>query len=371
LAAEDPAEVKYRSDYARGYFQRASLFRDRSRVREAGDDFARAARLWEQLADEDPATTHYRHQLALVLLDQATVLRLRGDWDRMEALFLRALDLQEEALAAAPTNWWRREVMALALDDYSELLCLRGRYREAAAKSDRALKMRELLRQDKAAEAGFPRFLARSYNRKGTILAATRQAADAEAAHRKAVDLLKALVADYPNAVTYRDELAHGWVHLGDFLQAAGRPSEAAAAYLAAQEAKPQDPYELNDLAWRWVTCADPAFRDPGRAGALIKPVVEQAPEVPANWFTLGAVHYRRGEWSQAAAALEEGLKRGPERGGGHFFLAMTLWHQGKKDQARDHLAKAVAALQATTPADPPLRRVRAEGEALVSGASP
>ena len=57
--------------------------------------------------------------------------------------------------------------------------------------------------------------------------------------------------------------------------------------------------------------------------------------------------------------------------GGAHdlFFLAMTYWQQGNKQEARTFYDRAVAWTDKNKPNDPELRRFRAEAAALLSQA--
>ena len=94
-------------------------------------------------------------------------------------------------------------------------------------------------------------------------------------------------------------------------------------------------------------------------------------------WNTLGVARYRAGDWKGAVAALEKSM---PLRRGGDafdwFFLAMSHWQLGNKDDARrwyDRGAREVQQPPGDKPARPwgevqanELRAFRAEAAALL-----
>jgi len=108
-------------------------------------------------------------------------------------------------------------------------------------------------------------------------------------------------------------------------------------------------------------------LRDPKQAVALAKRAVELAPENPTYHNTLGAAHFRAGDWKAAIVALEESMEL---RSGGDstdwFFLAMAHWQLGEKDKAREWYDRAVQWMDKNRPTDEELRRFRAETEELM-----
>jgi tetratricopeptide (TPR) repeat protein len=96
----------------------------------------------------------------------------------------------------------------------------------------------------------------------------------------------------------------------------------------------------LKVLAVASATDADPSKRDPAKAVELAEELVARAPKEPAHWDVLGIARYRAGDLRGALAALEKDPARTKERGG--FFLAMTHWRLGNKDEARRAYERAV-----------------------------
>src|SRR5262249_27718789 len=95
----------------------------------------------------------------------------------------------------------------------------------------------------------------------------------------------------------------------------------------------------------------------------------ELAPNVGFIRNTLGVVHYRVGDWKSAVAELAKSMEF---RQGGDsfdwFFLAMSCWQLGQKEQAGKWLAAATTWME-KHPKDPELTRFRAAAAALLATA--
>jgi WD40 repeat protein len=123
----------------------------------------------------------------------------------------------------------------------------------------------------------------------------------------------------------------------------------------------------LNNQAWVLATHPEPKNRDPGRAVKLAQEAVALAPKDGMIWNTLGAAHYRAGEWKGAIAAL---LKSMELRNGGNsfdwFILAMSHWKLDQPEEARKWYEPAVAWMDKHQPQNDELRRFRAEAAQLL-----
>jgi tetratricopeptide (TPR) repeat protein len=122
-----------------------------------------------------------------------------------------------------------------------------------------------------------------------------------------------------------------------------------------------------NDLAWLMVSSPDPAVRNPAHAVALASKAVEAFPENGTFWNTLGAAHYRAGEFEPAIAAIN--CARELNAGGtpfDHLVLAMAYARLDNHEQARHWLEEAAPGLNQGQMRNTELLRLRDEASALV-----
>jgi len=73
---------------------------------------------------------------------------------------------------------------------------------------------------------------------------------------------------------------------------------------------------------------------EPGQAIALLEEVLAEDPEVVDAWFTLGNVHFRKGDWEAAAENYRQTLARRPEHDWAMIGLADTYVARGRIDEA-------------------------------------
>ncbi len=259
------------------------------------------------------------------------------------------------------------------------------------------------------------RYVGRNYASLGRILATSGQASEAEQSYRKALSLLEPQVAEMPESGIRRAELARAQAGLASFLKDAGRRREAAEVQrrvighyelLAADcpentdhlrslvqtyldqvnllcglgeaaeadetygkvvEVDSEDPVVNNKLAWFLATAPEPRFRNPAEAVRLAEKAVAAEPTSGFSRNTLGVAHYRNGEDGAAVAALEEAMRlRADGDSCDWFFMAMSHWRLGKRDEARAWFDRAVQGMERAGPPDDEMRRFRAEAEALL-----
>jgi serine/threonine protein kinase/tetratricopeptide (TPR) repeat protein len=187
--------------------------------------------------------------------------------------------------------------------------------------------------------------------------------------YRETVALMKdKLSPDHPTTLSTMHGLANTYA-------AVGRHDEAVKLYdetLELQKTKlnPDHPDTLstmNKLAWLLATSSDPKVRNATRAVQLAKKAVELAPKEGGYRNTLGAAHYRAGDWKAAIAALNTSMEL--RKGGDSldwFLLAMAHWQLGDKDRARKWYDQAVEWMERNRPQDVELRRFRAEAEEVM-----
>ncbi len=239
-----------------------------------------------------------------------------------------------------------RRAIELKPDDYAAHLDLGvalqglGRPAEAEAEYRRAI---ELKPDDNAAYAN----LGRTLNVEGRF-------AEGVAALRRAIELK-------PD-----DHSAHA--DLGNALGNQGRHAEAAAAFRRAIELKPDAPSTLRTAAWYFANCNDAARRDPQLAVELATKAVAKT---PGDWrfqTTLGTAHYRAGHWQDAIKAMDKAMSLVPGDNAYYnlFFLAMSHWQLGDRDQAAKDYTQAIDLMDKDKSQEDNGRRFRAEAAELL-----
>jgi hypothetical protein len=126
-----------------------------------------------------------------------------------------------------------------------------------------------------------------------------------------------------------------------------------------------------NNLAWLLADAADPAVRDPARAVALALETTEAGPDDGTYWNTLGAAHYRAGDFQDAVAALDHATALSD--GGTPFdrvFLAMAHARLGNMESARRWFAQATLGMDQSQPVHPELNRLCDEAGSILPTAA-
>jgi tetratricopeptide (TPR) repeat protein len=118
----------------------------------------------------------------------------------------------------------------------------------------------------------------------------------------------------------------------------------------------------LNNLAWLQATCPQIDLRSPSDAVRNARRATAIQPGRGEYWNTLGAAHYRTGDWDDARDALTRSMKlRDDGDSFDWFFLALVELKAGKPAEARDWYDKAVARFQRSAPHDAELYRFHVE----------
>jgi serine/threonine protein kinase/tetratricopeptide (TPR) repeat protein len=138
--------------------------------------------------------------------------------------------------------------------------------------------------------------------------------------------------------------------------------------YRMAMMLDPESEFVHNNLAWMLASVPGDPWHDPAKALTLARKAVELKPTNWLFWNTLGVAAFRVGDWEMADEALRQAIKL--DGGGGSafnwFFLAMNLWHQGQRQEARQWFDQALGWFNKEKPDDPELHRFHAEAAELL-----
>jgi serine/threonine protein kinase/tetratricopeptide (TPR) repeat protein len=118
----------------------------------------------------------------------------------------------------------------------------------------------------------------------------------------------------------------------------------------------------MHILARLLANSSDPKVRNARRAVELAKQAIDLAPKVGQFWNALGVASYRAEDWKASVQTLEKSMQL--RKGGDSFdwfFLAMSHWQLGDKEEARTWYDRAVEWMDKNQPENEELRRFRAE----------
>jgi tetratricopeptide (TPR) repeat protein len=140
----------------------------------------------------------------------------------------------------------------------------------------------------------------------------------------------------------------------------------------------PQSARARNDLAWALASVPSDPWFDPKEALNLAREAVRLD---PTNWYyanTLGVAAFRSREWKTAGDALQQSIHFNGGAAIDCFFLAMTRWQQGDRNDAQRWFDQAVAWIERNkaqierNPSEQAqLRQFQAEATALLRQSGP
>jgi tetratricopeptide (TPR) repeat protein len=394
LATDFPAVPDYRRVAAVGQKRLGVLLKASGRAREAEEALREAVHLYEKIVAEVPRPpAYYVQELLEARHELESLLLATGRFQEAEEGWRECLRMAEKLATDFPAVPEYRRTLATNLKALSGLLSASGRAREAGTMLRKALHLYEKLVAEVPSVP--PRYwcgllevrLDLQY-----LSLETGQFQEAEEGCRKSLALAEKLAADFPSTPHFRYFMAQSHLRLGAVLCESGRPQEAERAFrqalaiaseLAVQVPAaewPQPDYGFflaechNDFADLFLTGPVAPYGDSTEAVALTRKAVELHPEQGAFWNTLGTAYYRAGDWKAAAVALDKAVKL---HNGGDcydwFFLAMTQWRLGHKEEARKRYDQAVAwmeehkdELERNKHQDARFRRFRGEAAALL-----
>ena len=424
LVGEFPAETRFRVALAESYLQFGMMhvFFTTNQVK-AEEILRRASTQWEQVVAESPGARRFELSRAACEVYQGISLKYAGRLAEAEALFQRAEAHLEEIAGDVQTSFYSRAYLGVSCHHRAGVLASMNRPQDADKVYRKALIILEKVAAEdptkssnlhwlscahaelgallqtaghrKEAEESYRRALAiaeplatnfpmnpnnhwacvRILLRLGSVLAADDRLPQAEQLYRRALATAEKAVVDGQAASPWHlTLLIQSQSRLANSLRSAGRRKEAEQVYRQATEVQrklfertPLDADSLNRLAWNTVGAADAEFWDAALAVEMAKKAVALKPNAGYIWNTLGAAHYRSGDWKAAVVALGKSteLRKGDD-GFDWLLLAMAHWQLGDKDQATKYYKQAIEWMDKHVPRNDELGRFRAEAEQLL-----
>ena len=335
LSADFPDVPKFRLHLSMGLKCLASRLRVRQ-PREAEQAYRKVIEIHSALVGEFPNARRYLVFLAAA--EGRLIDALRGTWGRHEEAEQALREaIERHSALAGKTLRDPRTCRAAVAHSHAELgvdLSDKHGWHEGAERVLRvAMDLYSELAEEYRGESQFRSSLAGAERDLGHTFRRRGRYGEAERAYRSAIELYEPLVRDHPDVPDYRRDLAQ----------------------------------TQNSLALLLSISADETMRRPKEAVKLAQEAVEARPDVGTCWNTLGAAQYRAGNYEEAVKALDRSVELSSGgRGFGLFFLAMSHWQLGNKDEARQWHGKAVAWMDENKPDDEELKRFRAEAEELL-----
>jgi tetratricopeptide (TPR) repeat protein len=349
--------IRLKKDLYEAHFSRGRALAAKRAHREAVDAFQTAARL--------------KPNDAQCQFDLADQLAAAGRNDEAEKVYARAATLWRERATGPAAGPADRSQLGAVLNNYAMLLTGREKPADAARLLEEAIVSQKAALEIEPKNLRYRQFLRNHYRNLtdarlalGDHAAAARAAAEPPRLFPDSWDEHFHAVAVYLRCI----QLVQG-----DNRQLEAKRNEMAMAYASAvrghtREAVKRsgnDPNALDTLAW--FLANDPAFRSAPLALALAQQAVELAPRKGEYWTTLGAAHYRAGNWKESVKALEESMAR---RKGGDgqdwFILAMAHCRLGDKPEARRWYDRASDWMEKNKRDDEDLRFFRDEAAELL-----
>jgi tetratricopeptide (TPR) repeat protein len=351
LAVAYPDVADYRVILDQAYRALGDFCKETGRSQEAEALYRRSVVVVQQLAADFRTVPDYRHELSDAWRGLGHLLRDNRRYQEAGEAFGQAAEVARQFVADFATDPRARGEHYYGCRALGDALKEAGRYQDAVPPYRQAVDLARQLVADSPTVAEYRRNLLLSERSLARLLLHLDRFSEAEQVYRQTIALDEKQAGASPNLAADRVGPSESHAALADLLCITGRFREAAEEYRRTLEARPTSAEWQWKLAWFLARCPDPQFRDPGRAVALAKKIVELPPEEeePAGsslgvrdfrqgfyWRALGLAYFRTGEWDSAitcwekARALHGGLCTS-----GWSVLAMAHWQRGDKEEAR------------------------------------
>jgi serine/threonine protein kinase/uncharacterized protein HemY len=333
----------------------------------AEESFREEIKVLEQIGARSHLDPVYRDQLASAHNNLGELLHTFHDLPAAEEHLGEAIKLLNQVIKERPGVPSYQYALAVGYNKLGDVLTEKG-----DAKGAEEQYRLGLVHLPKPVTDVMPEFRwerANSLISLGDLLTPAGQIAKAEEAYQEGLPICKELAAHIQEPGKYGEGLANCSFGLAHLLVITGRTKQAKELCDNVLKVAPKNPGARARLAWRLGTCPDEELRDHAQALQLAEAAVKTAPTDGTTWRSLGVARFRNGDLKGAVAALEKSMKlaNGQDESFNTFFLAMTFWRLGEKEQARQWYDQAVAWMKQNLPHDEELRRFRAEAEEVLS----
>jgi serine/threonine protein kinase len=209
LTRNFPTKAEYREGMAQCLGSLARCLGTNPSRREVEELHRNEAAIWQQLIDECGGQREHRRRLANCQHNMAVRLALTSQFGAAQAAFQRAIQSQERLIAEDPSD-----IAILALSGSTRRSCGMmffnlGRYKDAEENYRAALISLEKFVARFPERSEERRDLAVTYSALGQLCSETKEYEKALDFGRKALELLRKLVNDFPSIARYHIDLSH------------------------------------------------------------------------------------------------------------------------------------------------------------------
>jgi tetratricopeptide (TPR) repeat protein len=282
----------YRQALAHGHTLLGQLLH-RRKPGEAEPHYRKALELRQKLADDFRGVPEYVHDLARSHNDLGLLLRDLGRRDEAEAAFRRAVALTRKMLDVAHLPQYQNG-LGIWLNNLALLRVDQGRLEEARDFLNRAIPHKQAAVKASPSNAGYRLSLRTAYLNLGNVLEGLRQGDAAEAACRRALEVLQESTAELRSLPGAQSDLGATLNDLSMLLIRRGKLAEArrlleqaVTHQRAALRARPRHPTYRLFLRHHYVNLADALQRlgKHAEAAGVAEKLSQVFPEDPVNWY--------------------------------------------------------------------------------------
>jgi serine/threonine protein kinase/Flp pilus assembly protein TadD len=341
LAGERPKDPEYQRTVVSLRVQRAEILMGTGRFDGAEEEYRKALNLMKRLVADFPSRPDYRQELAGIHGNLGVLFWYTKRFEEAEKCWQQDREISEQLAADYPQVALYQSAVADVLNNFGARLGDQGKSEQASLLLHEAIRREEVALKINPNDPHYRFGLALHYLNLARVLG-QRQAAGAQEAHSKAVELGKGLVADFPHRPAYKSHVARALHNLGDWrrhqnqFEEARRLMEEAILYeQQALQDNPRNTEFLQGLRRHYLDSIE---------------VLEH----------LGRAREAEEAFRQLVAAYEEFDMERPEAtefrsdlGALLHNLAQRHKARGELDQAREILEKAVAHQRAALQVDP------------------
>ncbi|MBL9125583.1 MAG: protein kinase [Planctomycetaceae bacterium] len=380
LVARQPEIDGFASDLAGLHLMRGLLHLETPGERPPREDFERSRTIREQLAQRWPDELKFRYGLGESYAMLGIVHLREKQLDEAWELTQRSRELLEPLVRERPAATRMASILAAVQQWLAQIRLQQGRPLEALQEFQRAIDIQRRLAREYPDALQFQLNLCQSYRLLGRALFAARQDELAQQAIDDCSHFLEQRIADYPDRVEYRAELAEVLIEASARSSRAGNPPQAEALARQAVELFVARPAGSSTEA-RAQFRLGLSLLDQKRAADAVAPLqaavavdrkLDSQQDLAGHLMLLGTAFDRSGQRPAAVDAYREVLAIQRAQGAaterlfavGSSHLATSLEKLGRREEAADALLEQLEEVRAALPDEDP--RIHQSLQALI-----